>query len=99
MDFAVPADPRVKSKKSEKKDKYLDLAKELKKLWDMKVRIIPIVIGALGTVTKGLIKGQEDLPLKMVSLIFFSDGCTQNFFFTGESVCFHSMDCLFDSGS
>ena len=38
-----------------KKAKYLDLARELKKLWNMKVTIISIVIGALGTVTKGLI--------------------------------------------
>ena len=40
---------------------YLDLARELKKLWNMKVTIIPIVIGAFGTVTKGLLKGLEDL--------------------------------------
>ena len=31
MDFAVPADPRVKLKENEKRDKYLDLARELKK--------------------------------------------------------------------
>ena len=31
MDFAVPAEHRVKLKKGEKKDKYLDLARELKK--------------------------------------------------------------------
>ena len=47
--------------KSEKKDKYLDLARELKKLWNMKVMTVPIVIGALGTVTKLLLKGLEDL--------------------------------------
>ena len=32
VDFAVLADHRVKLKESEKKDKYLDLTKELKKL-------------------------------------------------------------------
>ena len=32
MDFAVPADNRIKLEENEKKDKYLDLAKELKKL-------------------------------------------------------------------
>ena len=53
MDFAVPADHRVKLKGSEKRDKYLDLARKLKKLGNMKVTVIPIVIGALGTVTKG----------------------------------------------
>ena len=43
-------------------DKYLDLARELKKLWNMKVTIVPIVIGAFGT-TKGLLKGLEDLEV------------------------------------
>ena len=31
MDFAIPADHRVKLKESEKRDKYVDLARELKK--------------------------------------------------------------------
>ena len=31
MDFAVPADHRVKLKESEKKENYLDFARELKK--------------------------------------------------------------------
>ena len=57
MDFAVPADFRIKVKESEKKDKYLDPAREL----NMKVPIIPIGISAFGTVTKGLLKGPEDL--------------------------------------
>ena len=53
VDFDVTADHRIKLKECEKKDKYLDLARELKKLWNMQVTIIPIVIGAFGTVTKG----------------------------------------------
>ena len=64
VDIAVPAGLRVKLKESEKKDKYLDLFRELKKLWNMKVTFIPIVIGALGTVTKGLLKGLEDLEIR-----------------------------------
>ena len=63
VDFAVPADHRIKLKESEKKAKFLDLARELKKLWNMKVTIIPIVIGAFGTVTKGLLKGLDDLEV------------------------------------
>ena len=61
VDFAIPEDHRINLKESEKKDKYLDLARELKKLWNMKVTIVPIVIGALGTITKRLLKGLEDL--------------------------------------
>ena len=44
-------------------DNYLDLARELKKLWNMQVTIIPIVIGDFGTVTKGLLKGLEELEV------------------------------------
>ena len=64
VDIAVPADHRIKLKKCEKKDKYLDLARELKKLWNMKVTIIPIVISAFCTVTKGLLKGLRDLEIR-----------------------------------
>ena len=63
MDFAVRADLRVKLKESEKKDKYLDLARELKKLGNMTVTIIPIITGALGTFTEGLLKVLEDLEI------------------------------------
>ena len=63
IDFAVPADHRIKLKECEKKDKYPDFARELKKLWNEKVTIIPIVIGAFGIVTKGLLKGLEDLEV------------------------------------
>ena len=63
VDFAVPVDHRIKLKECEKRDKYLDLARELKKLWNMKVTKIPFVIGAFGTVTKGLLKGLEDLEV------------------------------------
>ena len=63
VDFAVPADHRIKLKGCEKKDNYLDLARELKHLLNMQVTIIPIVIGVFGTVTKGLLKGLEDLEV------------------------------------
>ena len=63
VDFAFSADHRIKLKECEKKDKYLDLARELKKLWKMKVTIIPIVICAFSTVTKGLLKGLKDLEV------------------------------------
>ena len=63
VDFAVPADHRINLKESAKKDKYLDLARELKKLWNMKMMIVPIMIGAYGTITKGLLKGLEDLKV------------------------------------
>ena len=63
VDFAVAAEHRIKLKECEKRDKYLDFARELKKLWNMKVTIVPIVISAFVTVTKGLLKCLEDLEV------------------------------------
>ena len=61
VDLAVPIDHWVKSKENEKNNKYLDLAI---KLWNMKVTVIPIETGALGTVTKGLAERLEDLEIR-----------------------------------
>ena len=61
--FAILADHRVKLKESKKRDKYVDFSREVKKFWTMKVTVIPIVIGALGTVTKGLIQGPDNLEI------------------------------------
>ena len=61
VDLAVPADHRIKLKECEKKDKYFEPARELKKLWNKKLTIVPIVIGVFGTITKGLLKGLENL--------------------------------------
>ena len=59
VDIADPADHRINLKEYEKKEKCL----ELKKLWNMKVTIVPVVNGAFGTITKGLLKGLEDLEV------------------------------------
>ena len=63
-DLIIITDHRIKLKGCEKKDRYLDLARELKKLWSMKVTIVPIVIGAFGSITKGLLKVVEDWMLE-----------------------------------
>ena len=56
MDFAVLGDDRLNIKESTKGDKYLDFARELRKLWNMRAKVIPIVVSALGTVLEGLEK-------------------------------------------
>ena len=54
----------MKIKEKEKTDKHLDIHGQLKKLWNMEVEVIPIVIGALGRVPKGFEKGQEELEIR-----------------------------------
>ena len=51
-------------REGKKRDKYLDLTRGLKKLWNMKVMVIPIVIVTLSTVTKGFVLGLEDLEIR-----------------------------------
>ena len=55
VDFDVPVNFRVKIriKRSEKIDKYLDFVWEQKELWNMKVVVILIIVSAFGTVLKG----------------------------------------------
>ena len=64
IDFAIPYDSRVDSKEMEKIEKYQDLVRELKRLWDMKVVVIPIVLGALGTTPKTLQKRMKDIGIE-----------------------------------
>ena len=54
--FTIPAECRVELKESKKQDRYLDFAQELKKLGNMKVTLIPMVVGKLGTIMKYLEK-------------------------------------------
>ena len=62
-----------KFKDSKKRDKHLDLAKELKKLWNMKVTVIPIVIGMLGIVTKRLAERLEENEWRPSKLQHYQD--------------------------
>ena len=63
VDLAGPADHRVKIKENEKRDKYLDLARELKKQqWNIKVTMVLMV--SLGTNAKCLVKGPGNLEIK-----------------------------------
>ena len=49
----------MKIKENEKKDEYFDLARELKKLWNMKVTMIPILTGVQQTIPTGLVRCLE----------------------------------------
>ena len=60
IDFTVPGDRTVKIKENEKRDKFLDLALELRRLWNIKGTVIPIVTDALQTISKILLKQMEE---------------------------------------
>ena len=61
VNFTVPTVHRVKIKESQKRDMYLDLAREPKKLLDMKLTVILIVIGILEKGPQRLTRGLMEL--------------------------------------
>ena len=54
MDIAVPGDNNVLQKETEKCEKYQDLAREIKRIWKSRTKVVPVVVGALGSVSKKL---------------------------------------------
>ena len=46
----------------EKLSKYKDLEIEIKRMWDMSTEIVPVVVGALGIIKKGLDKVTSSIP-------------------------------------
>ena len=51
IDIAVPADQNIRMKEIRKMEKYPELAREITKMWDVKTRTVPIVVGALGAIS------------------------------------------------
>ena len=43
-------------KKSKKKSNYKDLELEIERMWQMKTEVIPVFVGALGTIKKGMVE-------------------------------------------
>ena len=55
IDIAVPNDSRTSDIEKQKMEKYQDLKMEIKRIWDMRnVIVVPVIVGALGSITKKL---------------------------------------------
>ena len=62
----LTGDSRVAEKEREKVEKYQDLKREVARIWSMrKVEVIPVVVGALGMITKNLDKWIEKIGIKI----------------------------------
>jgi hypothetical protein len=55
-DVAVSGDRNVIKKEAEKILKYKDLTIEIQRMWTVKARVIPVVTGATGTISKSFRK-------------------------------------------
>ena len=64
IDVAIPADRNVVQKEAEKNLKYKCLCIEVQRMWNLKCTIVPVIIGATGTITRSLRKNLETVPGK-----------------------------------
>ena len=64
IDFAVPGDRDVIKKEAEKILKYKDLPIEIQRMWNVKATVIPVIIGATGTISKSFGKYVRNIPGK-----------------------------------
>ena len=56
IDMTIAWDTNIAPREIEKKSKYKDLKLEIQRMWQMKTEVIPVVVGALGTVKKGMVE-------------------------------------------
>ena len=52
IDLAVPGDSKIEGKEKDKIEKYQDLGRELQKIWNVKMKIIPLAVGSFGAIPK-----------------------------------------------
>jgi len=62
IDVAIPGYRNVIKKEAEKILKYKDLTIEIQRIWNVKTRVIPVIIGATGTISKSFRKYVTDIP-------------------------------------
>ena len=61
IDVAIPEDGEVKEKEAEKVEKHQNLVRELKRMWEVKTKVVPTVMGDLGTVPLRLKGNLKDI--------------------------------------
>jgi hypothetical protein len=62
IDVAISGDRNVIKKEAEKILKYKELTIEIERMWNIKARVIPVIIGATGTVSKSFRKYVSSIP-------------------------------------
>jgi len=64
IDIAISGDRNVIEKEAEKILKCKDLTIEIQRMWNVKTKVIPVIIGATGTISKSFRKYLRNIPGK-----------------------------------
>ena len=63
-DVAIPGDRNVIKKEAEKISKYEELTIEIQRMWNVKAKVIPVITGATGIMSKSLRQYLSNIPEK-----------------------------------
>ena len=64
IDIAIPNDYNIQDKEKEKVQKYQPLREELERIWKVKTKVVPVVVGSLGALTSAHERWLGELPGK-----------------------------------
>jgi hypothetical protein len=62
IDVAISWDRNVINKEAKKFLKYKDLSVEIQRMWNVKRKVIPVIMGSTGTVSKSFRKYVSNIP-------------------------------------
>ena len=65
IDVAISGDRNVIKKETEKILKYKDLTIEIQRMWNVKTKVIPVIIGTTGTISKSFIKYMSNFLVRL----------------------------------
>ena len=62
IDVAISGEINVIKKEAEKILKCKDLTREIRRMWNVKTKVIPVITGATGTISKSFTKYVSNIP-------------------------------------
>jgi len=62
IDVVISGDRNVIKKEAENIPKYKDLKIEIKRMWNVKIKVIPVIIGATETISESFSKYVSNIP-------------------------------------
>ena len=64
IDVAITGDRNVVKKEAEKILKYKNIITEIHRMWNVKAKVVPVIIGAIGAVSESLRQYLSNIPVE-----------------------------------
>ena len=98
IDIFISDDSNVNTKETGKLRKYKDLEIEVRRVWNLRTKIVSVVFGALGTIKKGLDQNLLLLPRSPVGHRATEDHTNEHYTYHSQVLGVNRFDLLLRSG-